>query len=277
MLTDNLQLRALLLGTGSPRPSIQRASPSQVVRVGHEPILVDCGDGTLNQLLRAGIHLALIKRVLFTHLHSDHSLGYGAIVLGGWAAGRRSLVVWGPTGTRRFHEILFSELYAEDIAFRVSLGRSGAGLTDIAVHESTGGVIGVEDNLRVTAVTVRHVMPTLAYRFDTNSRSLVISGDTIYSPELVALARNADVLVADACYLPAAHAASEEDAKVLEGLRQHHASPADAGRMAQEAGVRRLVLTHLLPVADPDQIHSECRSTYDGEIIVGHDFMEVIC
>jgi ribonuclease BN (tRNA processing enzyme) len=245
------------------------------VVAGETAVLVDCGDGAIRQLLRAGFEPAEVTNVFFTHLHSDHTLGYGAFVLGGWPRGRPELRVWGPEGTGHFHRQLFGSIYAADIAYRLSLGQPGDGLTDTRLTEIGDGWRGEVGAVRVRAALGIHSFPNLAYRFEYGGRSVVISGDTVYTPNLVELARGADLLVQDATIAPSPLFTSERASRVFERAKAHHTSPEDAGRIAREAGVRTLVLSHLLPGVEPADLLARAHSEFDGRVIVGEDLMEV--
>jgi ribonuclease BN (tRNA processing enzyme) len=127
------------------------------------------------------------------------------------------------------------------------------------------------------------VVPAFAYRFDTPDRSIVISGDTKPSENLVSLARGADVLVHDALYDAAAVdrivAAVPNAARLRESILSHHTTAEDAGRIAQRAGVGTLVLSHLIPPEDPlitEQMWVDAaRKHFDGTIVVGKDLLEI--
>lgn len=232
----------------------------------------------MRRLLESGLDPARITLLFLTHLHSDHTLDYAEFVLGSWAMGRGELTVYGPPGTARLHRLLLLEPYADDIAYRVSLGRSPAGMLDIAVQECPlePGAIYDDGRLRVRAVPVIHSAPTLALRFDYTGRSLVISGDTAYCPALVELARGADVLVHDACLAPALEIQPNPLWGNLAGrLRHHHATPAEAARVAHEAGVRTLVLTHFLRGVYEEPALEEAQREFSGEIILGRDLLEI--
>jgi ribonuclease BN (tRNA processing enzyme) len=268
-------LQVTLLGTGNPRPNPQRTGPSQVVRAGDARYLVDCGPNATLQLQRAGLDPAAVRRLLFTHLHTDHTLDYGQFVLGGWAIGRDALRVWGPPGTARLTRLLFEEVYAEDIAYRLSLGRPPAGLLGFPVAEVGEGVVLEEGELRVRAVRVEHAADTRAYRFEWRGQSLVISGDTTYCPALVELARGADLLVQD-CQLASDRAYRDPTSRRLwEHLRTQHATPEEAGRMAREAGVRTLVLSHLPPAVDVADVAARAAREFAGRVVVGEDLLTV--
>jgi ribonuclease BN (tRNA processing enzyme) len=272
------QMDLTFTGTGAPRPSLERANSGQVLRIGNRLMLLDCGGGTTRRLLEAGVDATKIEHLFLTHLHSDHTLDYAEFMLGSWSMGRSSMRVFGPPGTIRMHELLLGKPYESDIEYRLSLGRSPAGMTDIEVNEFEPGVIFEEDGLTVRAVEVIHSTYTVAMRFDFTGESIVHSGDTRYCPALVDLARGADVLIHDVCMAPApAYNNSSTWPHLYEHLKEHHATPEEAGRTAREAGVRKLVLTHFLVGVDEEETLSRCRAEFDGEIIIAEDLMTVDC
>lgn len=267
-------MRITLLGTGTPRPSLKRQPPSLVVHTPAGPWLVDCGHGVLLQLLRAGIDPRTVTRVILTHLHTDHTLGYGHLLFGGWSLGRPHLVVWGPRGTRRLHR-LYEEVYAEDIAYRKAVLERPGGPGDVTVHEYKGGLVLEQEGVVVEALRVLHCTETYALRFRTGGQTIVISSDTRFCPALVEFARGADMLVHEAQMV--ASARELYPSAVWERLRAVHSSPAEAARVARLSGARRLVLVHLPDSGTEEEIRAECASEYDGEVVVGQDLLTVGC
>jgi ribonuclease BN (tRNA processing enzyme) len=155
----------------------------------------------------------------------------------------------------------------------------------IRPHELTQpGVVMQDENLKVTSTLVDHplVTPAFAYRFDGPDRSIVISGDTARSDNLVRLARGADVLVHEAMWLPAVDRIVARDLNAP-ALKKHlldsHTSAEDCGRVAQAAGVKMLVLSHLVPAGDgtisDDMWTAEVRKHFAGKVVVGKDLLEV--
>ena len=141
-----------------------------------------------------------------------------------------------------------------------------------------------DDSVKVTAALVKHppVVPAFGYRFDAPDRSIVISGDTAPSDNLIKLAEGADVLVHEALYVPGVDrlVARVPSATTLKrSILSHHTSAEDAGRVAQAAGVKTLVLSHLVPSDDPEVTDATwieaARKTFRGQVIVGHDLMEI--
>ena len=278
------QTRLVLLGTGGgPSPKRLRSAPAQVIVVGEDAYVVDCGDGVARQMALAGIALSRIRAVFITHHHSDHNAGYGTLLLLGWVDGMKPTVdAYGPPPLARM-TALIAEVNEVDIRTRIAdEGRPPfAGL--VAAHEiTTGGVVMEHGGMRVTAALVDHppIRPAFAYRFDTPERSIVISGDTAPSPSLIALAKGADVLVHEVLYLPAVASlvANEPQAKRLrEHLVASHTPTAEAGRIAAAAGVKTLVLSHFVPGDDPsitDEMWAAgARAYFSGEVVVGRDLM----
>jgi ribonuclease BN (tRNA processing enzyme) len=278
--------RLILLGTaGGPR-LWTRSAPAQAIIAGNAAYVVDCGDGVARQLVRAGVPLREVRHIFLTHHHSDHNADYGNLILLAWAAGLRTRVdSWGPPPLGRMTDLFF-ELSAADIVAR-SADEGRVPLRPlIHAHElRTGGVVTEDGNVRVTAALVHHppTVPAFAYRFDAPDRSIVISGDTAPTDGLIALARNADVLVHEALYDAAAVdrlIASVPNASDLRrSILSHHTTAEDAGRAAAAAGVRTLVLSHLIPPEDPaitDEMWSGAAGRhFGGRIIVGRDLMEL--
>ena len=155
----------------------------------------------------------------------------------------------------------------------------------IAAHEiSQGGLVIQDENVKVTAALVEHppVRPSFAYRFDCPDRSIVISGDTGPSANLVALARGADVLVHEVMYLPAVERLASGGANP-KALRAHllgsHSTAEQVGRAATAAGVKTLVLSHFVPGGPPiipDQAWLDAvRPYFSGNLVVGRDLLEL--
>ena len=273
--------RLILLGTaGGPTPKPSRAAPANAVIVDGRTYVVDCGNGVARQLALAGVPLTSIRHVFITHHHSDHDADYGNLLLLAWGDALRTPVdTWGPPPLSRMTR-LFLEMNQADIDVRErNEGRPPLGPL-IHPHEVRGdGEVMRDDRVRVTAARVEHPLVPLAfaYRFDCPDRSIVFSGDTHKSATLVRLARGADVLVHEALYLPAAPGAPGS------ALRKHivdsHTTVEDAGRVAQEAGVKTLVLSHFVPSENPPVTDQEwlagARVHFKGRIVVGHDLLEV--
>jgi ribonuclease BN (tRNA processing enzyme) len=278
--------RLILLGTGGgPRPRKATAASSQVIVVGGAAYVIDCGDGVARQLASVGVPLTSLRHVFITHQHSDHNADYGNLLLLSWAAGLRTRVdTWGPPPLDEMTRLFF-QMNAYDINTRIADEGRVPLAPLVHAHEiSKDAVILEDDQVKVTVALVEHppVVPAFAYRFDTADRAIVISGDTARSENLIRLAKGAEVLVHEAMYVPAVDriVARVPNASTL---RQHlidsHTSAEDVGRVAQAAGVKMLVLSHLVPPDDPlvtDEMWIKAASAhFRGTVILGKDLMEL--
>jgi ribonuclease BN (tRNA processing enzyme) len=180
---------------------------------------------------------------------------------------------------------LFFEMNAYDIKTRIADEGRVPLAPLVHVHElSQSGSVMQDENVKVTAALVHHppVVPAFGYRFDARDRSIVISGDTAPSDNLIKLAQGADVLVHEAFYLPGVDrlvAGVPNATSLKQSITSHHTTAEDAGRIAQAAGVKMLVLSHFVPAEDPavtDRIWIDAaRVHFRGPIIVGKDLMEI--
>lgn len=278
--------RLILLGTGGgPRPRRTNSASAQVIVVKEAAYVVDCGDGVARQLVLAGIQLPTLRHIFVTHHHSDHNADYGNLILLAWTAGLRTPVdCWGPPPLEEMTR-QFMSMNSYDIRMRIDDEGRIPLQPLVHVHELTqGGVILEDENVRVRATLVEHppIVPAFGYRFDARDRSIVISGDTAPSTNLIELARGADVLVHEALYPTAIDrlVAGVPNASTLkQSILSHHTSAEDAGRVAQAAGVKTLVLSHLVPAEDPavtDQMWIDAASAhFDGTVVVGKDLLEI--
>jgi ribonuclease BN (tRNA processing enzyme) len=278
--------RVVLLGTkGGPRVGeAGRSNPSTLILINDVPYLVDCGYSATKQLITTGVALDRLKYIFITHHHSDHNLEFGPLVYNTWITGLPAHIdAYGPPGLTKMAEHFFN--YQKfDIDTRIV----DEGRTDprklVTTHEIKPGVVLVNDDVKVSSCLVRHppIKQAYAYRFDAKDRSVVISGDTAYAPELAEFAKGADVLVHEVMYLPGIEALLKRlpNAKRLrEHLMAAHTLPEDVGKIAAQAGVKTLVLTHFVPGDDASitdaQWSEGVRAHFKGEIIVGKDLMEI--
>lgn len=253
---------------------------------GNTAYVVDCGDGVARQLVFAGVPPNTVRHVFLTHHHSDHNADLGNLILFAWTMGLSTRVdAWGPPPLEG-HLKAFFQMQAADINARITNEKRVALSPLVHVHElQRDGAVMADDNVKVTTALVDHEpgLPSHAYRFDAADRSIVIAGDTTRSDALVRLARDADVLVHSA-YLDSAAvdrlvARVPNVATLRNSILSYQTSAEDAGRVAQAAGVRTLVLSHLIPADDPtvtaQMWSAAAQSTFRGTIIVGKDLLEV--
>jgi len=278
--------RLILLGNGGgPRPNKRHNQSSWVVVVDSVPYVVDCGGGVSRQLIMANISLQKLRYIFLTHQHSDHNLEYGSLMYNAWVSGFKGRIdTYGPPPLAKMTD-LFLEMNAYDINIRIpDEGRSPL-KPMIFPHEiSQGGVVLETDRVKVTAALVNHppVVPAFAYRFDTSDRSIVFSGDTTPCDSLIGLAKGADILVHEVIHKPSLArllARIPNADRLVEHIVASHTTHEDVGKVARNAGVKTLVLTHFVPVDDPsltdEHWTAEARKFFNGKIIVGKDLMEL--
>ena len=280
--------RLILLGTaGGPTPKVDRSAPAQAIVIDGVIYVIDCGNGVARQMVRAGLDLGAIRDLFITHQHSDHNADYGNLLSLAWATDLHTQVdTWGPPPLRTMTR-LFLEMNATDLEIRAKdEGRPPLGSLIVPHEIRAAGIVMQDERVKVTAALVQHppVVPSFAYRFDCPDRSIVFSGDTRPSENLVRLACGADVLVHEVMYLPALEKliAGEPDAKRLrEHLLASHTSAEEVGQVATAAGVKTLVLTHFVPAgaptpAVPDETwRAAVTPHFKGELVIGRDLMEL--
>ncbi len=288
-------MRLAILGSGSAVPDPVRGNPSQAVVVDDEVILIDCGERTTVNLVRAGLNPLDVDHLLFTHLHWDHISDFGYFLMSTWNCGRRKeLSIYGPAGTAAMVEASVHGVHRADVEFvRAYVEALPPHVLDRPSPEppyrtaelDVGAVLELGP-ARVVAGRVEHHqrlgMPSVGYRIESEYGVVALTGDTGPSDGVVELARGADVLVHDTAFL--------EETIAARGMWSH-SGPATAGKAAQAAGVGILVLTHLGPYTSPqptidmaamyyggrrsdsiwDEIVAEAQAHFDGEVVLGHD------
>lgn len=311
-------LSVILLGTnGGPPPLAARSGISSALVVNGKTYVIDCGRGSLTQYVRAGLTLPPAA-IFLTHLHSDHTADYFSYpllsattgpfgtfdVYGPGPAGEDSLVpsVSGPVPGTAGLTSLANQAFAASTTFFLAEdngvdpaslvtvheilppARSGASLADPAPAMAPFPVLENSD-VRVSAILVPHgaVYPAYAYRFDTEYGSVVFSGDTSPTPNIISLARDADLLVHEVVDL-AVYQTLGLPPPLLAHLQSVHTDVTDLGRIAAASRVRKLLATHLGP-GDPAIIsgaawkralHDSARQGhFRGPVILGEDLMQM--
>jgi ribonuclease Z len=264
-------LRVLLCGTSAPFADPHRAQSCTAVIAGGHYYLVDTGPGSGRNLELWQLRGRELSAVFLTHFHSDHIGDLGEVNTNAWLAGHPgSLQVFGGPGVERVVEG-FNEAYSLDQDYRTA--NSGAALLPPSPGQMQANIIEMQGaptpakdrkslpirfgDLTVTAIEVNHdpAEPAYGYRFDYHDRSVVISGDTNPHPPLAAAAQGADVLVHEAqsqhlvqlIHNAAADVGDARIAQTMNDIQHYHTDPIEASRIANEAGVKLLVFTHLDP------------------------------
>ncbi|MDP1615932.1 MBL fold metallo-hydrolase [Phenylobacterium sp.] len=288
-------LHVALCGAGSPMPDATRAGPCTAVIAGRRLFVVDAGTGASRNLTLMNLPPARIEAVLLSHFHSDHIDGLGELLLQRWAGGSAAAPtpVYGPPGVET---VLagFAQAYSLDRGYRVA--HHGPQVTPPAGYGAsahmfqlpeggTGLVILDEPDLKITTFRVDHdpVEPAVGYRFDYKGRSAVLSGDTTPSAAVEAQARGADLLVHEALSIDlvnrqraAAEAAGRTNlAQIFADITDYHTTPEQAAQLARRAGVKFLLLNHIVPPLPIRALEGpflgEARSQFSGPLKVGRD------
>jgi ribonuclease Z len=262
--------RVVLLGTGTPAPSIERLGPGILVEAGVEKLIFDVGRGVYVRLNQIGIQAAAITGILFTHLHSDHVVGLPDL----WLTGRfamkprtDSLEVWGPKGTQDMLSHL-TQAYQFDLTIRKPLPPTQAPLV---AHEIEEGAVFTRNGVAVSAFLVDHggVAPAFGYRIDYAGRSVVLSGDTRLSAHLIEKSVGVDLLVHEVGAVAGAAATP-----VTDRIMSLHLTPEEAGTVFSKVKPKMAVYSHIVSFGVPDEeLVARTRKTYAGPLVVGTDLM----
>jgi ribonuclease BN (tRNA processing enzyme) len=277
-------VKVTLLGTGGPTADPRRHECCTLVSFGETHVLVDAGRGAAVQLRRVGVDVPDVDLVLLTHHHVDHLAELASLVRMSWFGSGTPLRVLGPPGTRALVDQLlegpFAPSFAADRAYdRWRRGTDGPAAL-VEVDDVTADSVLTFAGWTLRAAEVEHGQTLLGigdwwrclgYRIDAGTTSVVVSGDCTYSPGLVDLAREADLLV-QACSRAESELVSEHDRQSAQGFI---ASAAVAGRIAADARVRRLALTHLGPDARVTEIESDVRDSFGGPVVLGSDLLGI--
>jgi ribonuclease Z len=281
-------MRIRLLGTGTPTPSLKRMSSGYLVETGARKILFDFGPGAYHRLLEAGVKPVEVTDVFFTHLHYDHCLDYVRLVMTRWDQGAGKipeLNVYGPAHTRKMTDAIINDVFGPDLEARTELPMSQA------VFEARGGklprakpnpvVRELKNNdtvdgpgFSVKVHSVIHAQPILecfGYRLEADGNSFAYSGDAGPCKAMEDLARNVDVMV-HMCHFISGTALNIE-------FEKRNGGHLEIARLAQAAGVRNLVASHITEQMDvpgvKERLIREMSELYKGNLFFGEDLMEI--
>jgi len=281
-------MKITLLGTGGPKPDIERYGPSVLLQIGSDYLLFDTGRGVVLQLARVGIMPESLHSIFVTHHHFDHISNLDDVVMSGWNNERKTgPAIFGPQGTGEIVETLLNKVYANDIETRLAEGSKGVKSWEdirqtVQVKDVEPGLVFQTNGWRVYANYVEHmhglgVSPKkwkcLGYRVEAKGKVIAISGDAVDCDGLQRLASGADVLVL-CCYLARAEINDPESERLA---RYTLACAPQVGKIAFRAGVSKLVLTHFRKKSEAlmRSIESDVRQDYAGDIILGEDLLSI--
>jgi ribonuclease BN (tRNA processing enzyme) len=264
------EFSVVTVGTGSPEYNAERSGPCALVQFKGQLFLVDAGNGTQARLNELGVPPGKFAALMLTHHHVDHNEEFAALLLRSVMRPGTSEII-GPPKTRELVDFTL-KFYQEDLAYR--LGRNGRTLQDLGkaeVREVQGGEAFALGEVKVSTARMVHSIHTVAYRFEAAGQSIVVSGDTDYSENLVKLAKDADILVIDG-----GGAVMRRNGGGGQGAGAGvHANLQGVARMAQESGAKRLVLTHIPGNNVDDEATARAiGEIYKGTVIVGRDLLE---
>lgn len=286
-------MHVVMTGTGSAMPDPERAGASVAVIVDGNVLQFDFGRGVMEGQIRAGINPLDVDYGFLTHHHFDHIASYDYFVYATWIAGRQSVMpVYGPKGTETLHDGALRYMHADDYRFVQFIVDNWPPDQTVrpmreppfTAHDAGAGTVLETDDFKVTAISSPHYpydYESLAYRVDSRHGSVVISGDTGPSEEMVELARDADILIheltkPDPGMLSGGKFASKEfqnpDAK---RPQTGHTAPTELAEMATRAGVRKLVGYHINPLTGSPAM-LDMMSLYTGGHAGEHIWSEII-
>jgi ribonuclease BN (tRNA processing enzyme) len=276
----------VMLGTGTPRPDPERSGPATAILANGTPYLIDFGPGVIRRAAAAyqrgvtalGRGVTDVTTAFLTHLHVDHTAGYPDLILTPWIMGRtRPLQVYGPKGLAAMTRHVLAG-WQVDIANRIEgIDRLPAAGCEVKVHEIEAGCVYKDGNVRVTAFRVSHgtVEDAFGYRFETQDKVIVISGDTAPTEAMVEHAKGCDVLIHEAY---SEQTFNQVSPRWQEYRRNYHTSSQELASLAGRISPGLLILYHRVNVGAPitapnpeEAVLNEIRRTYRGDVVVGHD------
>lgn len=267
-----------LLGTGCPVAHPERFGPAQLIRHGETALLIDCGSGVSQRLVEAGVPGRDLAAVLLTHLHSDHIVDLFQLVISSWHQGRgRPQRLFGPPGTKAYVDGLMA-LWRAELEQRIAHEkRPSTAALEVEVSEIGGGETLELGGIEVGVVEVDHKPVKHAFGFVCRAagRAIALSGDTRRCPALIEAARGADLLLHEVFV--------HREMPVVPGVRSaegtanvaaYHTLSTEVGKVAAEAGVGCLVLTHFVPPScNRRALAAEVAADYAGPLVIGEDLM----
>lgn len=285
-----MPLELTTLGTGSPVHNPMRYGNSQVIGDGQTRLLVDTGWGATIRLYQAGMPPQTIDAVFITHLHSDHTTDMADFLVMRWVGGITSPIkIYGPAGTQRMVKG-FQEAMAADTKYRLDhhgeklwAGGLAADVVEFEAGEEPAEVARIgEITVKAFEVDHRPVVPAYGFRFEREGRVITISGDTNPCPGLVNGSKGADIMVCDSMNVEMMARleqqlraiGNEVQASLLEDAHTYHAPISAMAEIAEEAGVKHLVLSHVLPAIGDDlvpQFTAGLDQIFHGKISVAKD------
>ena len=272
------EIKVTLLGTGCPPAVMNRFGPSILVEAGGQKFIFDAGRGALQRLNQAKVRWRDVNGVFLTHLHSDHVVGFPDLWLTGWLTPGRDvpLPVWGPRGTKKMMSHL-EQAFEYDIRIRLYDDRASPDGIVILAEDIAEGVVYEMGGVKITAFEVDHtpIKPAFGFRIDHAGRSVVLSGDTRTSENLIRHAQGVDLLIHEVAS-PETFQRAGTPPERAKSVIAHHVTPEQAGEVFSRTKPRLAVYSHIvLPTATEQDLIPPTRKTYAGPLELGEDLMVI--
>jgi len=252
-------MKIVFLGTGVCIARKERASPGLLIEIAGENLLFDCGPGTIKTLVNLDYNISKLSYLFITHFHIDHVNDYPALVKDRRFTTRKHLNVYGPVGLNNHSNLLFKQV------FPYMGAENDLNVFEfLRLKEVNEGVVEEKDNWKVSCTPVIHGN-AIAYRINSVGKSLLYSGDSGPSDNLIRLGKNVDIAIIECSY---------PDEQTLKG---DHFIPSTVGKAAQEMKAKKLFLTHLYPVCKgkEEKMVEEVKKHFDGKVVIARDLMKV--
>ena len=267
-------IKVTLLGTGTPLPIMERFGPSILVQAGGQSLLFDAGRGCLQRLRQINVGYDKINALFITHLHSDHIVGFPDLWLTGWLVSERKapMDIFGPLGTGELIKHL-QLAFAYDLKIRVEDDKMAEEGSKLLVTEIRQGTIYDKKGLKVIAFDVDHypIVPAFGYRIEYKGHSVVFSGDTRFSENLIRFAAGTDLLIHEVAMAPDTISKSNPKYHIL----AHHTTPEQTATVFSQVKPKLAAYSHiskLIGMTEQD-ILKRAKATYSGPLIMGEDLM----
>ncbi len=272
------EIKVTLLGTGCPPAVMNRFGPSILVEAGGQKFLFDAGRGALQRLNQVKVRWQDVQGVFLTHLHSDHVVGFPDLWLTGWLTPGRDvpLQVWGPRGTKNMMSHL-EQAFEYDIRIRLYDDRPSPDGVVILAEDIAEGMVYEKGGVKITAFEVDHtpIKPAFGYRIDHAGRSVVLSGDTRVSENLIRHAQGVDLLIHEVA-APETFQRAGSPPERAKSVVAHHVTPEQAGEVFSRTKPKLAVYSHIvLPTATEQDLIPPTRKTYQGPLELGEDLMVI--
>ena len=271
-------MEVIILGSGSPMPSPDRAGPATLVRAAGKDFLFDCGRGVVMRMAAVGVVPVMLESVILTHLHSDHICDFNDVVTTRWvmSPSPNPLPVMGPPGVKSFVEATLKTLEL-DIGYRLTHHKDLNEAPELKTTEIVSGVVYEKDQVKITAAPTDHrpVEPSFGFRIDAEGKSVVIASDTVPCDGLDSLCKDADVLVQTVIRKSLVESVPSQR---FQDILDYHSTTEDAGKTATRGNVKTLVLNHCVPPpasGTEEEWIAEAANHFSGRILISEDLLKV--